>query len=256
MLRQIAQVYFVLPDEVDGGAGIVSKESDRLLRNPDIGHVGRFTDYQRDVRALIGHAEAQALPKPWFLIGHSMGGAIGLRALIETGAFKAACFSAPMWGIVIAPNLKHLAAVLPGLARSVGLGGKQAPTTSPANYFLEAPFEGNFLTTDPEMWDYMKRQAAANPRFRLGGPSLIWLAEALTETRTLHQMAKPDIPAEAHMGALEKIVDAAAVERLCADWPSCEFVPVAGAEHELLMERPHVRAGFLEAADRLFQSAV
>lgn len=229
--------------------------SDRLLRNPDIGHVRRFTDYQKDVDALLGFARARGLPRPWFVIGHSMGGAIGLRALMERAPFAAAAFSAPMWGIVIAPNLRHVARTLPFAARRLGFGGRQAPTTNGADYFLTAPFEGNFLTTDREMWDYMKAQATAIPRFRLGGPSLTWLAEALIETRALHVLPKPDVPCHASVGTLEKIVDSDAIARLAADWSSCSFALVEGAEHELLMERPEVRTSFLDRAMETFARA-
>ncbi len=228
--------------------------SDRLLGNPDIGHVGRFTDYQNDARAVVELAHLHQLPQPWFLIAHSMGGAIGLRSLIEGLPFRAAAFSAPMWGILIAPNLRHVARTLPVVARAVGFGGRQAPTTNGPDFFLTTPFEGNFLTTDREMWEHMKRQAAAHPRFRLGGPSLTWLAEALAEMRALHRLPKPDVPAHASVGSLEKIVDAAAVERLADAWASCGFAFHADAEHELLMERAEVRKAFLANALDMFES--
>ena len=229
--------------------------SDRLLKNPDIGHVARFLDYQEDVAAVVALAEAERLPKPWYLIAHSMGGAIGLRAVIDGAPFAAAAFSAPMWGVLIAPKLRHLARTLPHIARRVGLGGRQTPTTNGADYFLTAPFEGNLLTTDPDMWDYMKRQSAANPRFRLGGPSLIWLGEALTETRALQRAPKPAIPAHASVGDLEKIVDPDTVERVAGGWASCTLTEVPGAEHEILMEVPEIRESFLDRAEDTFARA-
>ena len=226
--------------------------SDRLLKNPDIGHVSRFTDYQLDLRACLELAGRRGLPKPWFMLAHSMGGAIGLRALIEDAPFCAAAFSAPMWGIVIAPRLRHLAATIPNIARSIGMGGRQAPTTGSANYFLETPFAGNFLTTDPDNWAYMTRQAAFHPRFRLGGPSLTWLAEALAETRALHVLPRPDTPAHVSVGTLEAIVDADAIERLTGTWDNADFVLVPDAQHEILMEIPPIRKAFLDRTDALF----
>ncbi|MEM0948240.1 MAG: alpha/beta hydrolase [Pseudomonadota bacterium] len=226
--------------------------SDRLLTNPDIGHVQRFTDYQFDVQACLALADAQGLPKPWFLLAHSMGGAIGLRALTNRAPFAAAGFSAPMWGIVIAPSLKHVAATVPRIARSMGLGGRQTPTTSPASYFLHAPFEGNFLTTDETYWAYMTRQAAFHPRFRLGGPSLTWLAEALSETYALQTLSPPSVRTIIGVGTEEKIVDVTAMKRVAARWATAELVVYQGAEHELLMERPDVRTAFLDRMETLF----
>ena len=226
--------------------------SQRLLKNPDIGHVGRFLDYQLDVAAVLALAAAEDLPRPWYMIAHSMGGAIGLRSLIDGAPFSAAAFSAPMWGVLIAPKLRHLARTLPHIARRVGLGGRQTPTTNRADFFQTAPFEGNLLTTDREMWDYMKRQTAAVPRFRLGGPSLIWLGEALTETLALQRAEKPAVPAHVSVGDLEKIVDPDVVLRVARGWAGCTVTEVPGAEHELLVEAPEIRAGFLDRAEEAF----
>ena len=57
--------------------------SARLLANAEIGHVVAFADYQGDVAALVGAADALGLPGPRHLLAHSMGGAIGLRALMD-----------------------------------------------------------------------------------------------------------------------------------------------------------------------------
>lgn len=229
--------------------------ADRLLRDPTIGHVRRFSDYQHDVRAVFAFAEAEHLPKPWFLLGHSMGGCIGLRTLVDGSPFAAAGFSAPMWGVRIAPKLETAAHVLPIVATRMGLGGRRTPTTGRPSYLVEAPFEGNLLTTDPGMWDYMVAQARAENRFRLGGPSLMWLGEALAETRALLRAPRPGVPAHASVGTLEKIVIAETVATMMADWPDGSFDWVEGAEHELLMERPEVRQSFLDRVFATFESA-
>ena len=60
-----------------------------------------FADYQRDLDAVLALARADGLPEPLMLMGHSMGGCIGLRALYRDLGFRAAAFSAPMWGILM-----------------------------------------------------------------------------------------------------------------------------------------------------------
>ena len=77
----------------------------------------------------------------------------------------------------------------------MGLGHAYAPGTGADNYVATAPFEGNLLTTDPGMWQYMKDQLLAHPELLLGGPSLRWLHEALRECRELQSMASPESPA-------------------------------------------------------------
>ncbi len=229
--------------------------ADRLLNDPYIGHVRRFSDYQLDVAALIDFARAEGLPKPWVLLAHSMGGCIGLRTLIEGGPFAAAAFSAPMWGIRVGPEMETLSKFVPVVAAWLGFGSRRTPTTGAPSYLLDTPFEDNLLTTDPEMWAYMVAQNRAVERFRLGGPSLNWLAEALAECRRLSRAPRPDLPAHASVGAQERIVLDGVVESMMKGWSRGSFTRIPGAEHELLMEKPATRAGFLDRAFATFAQA-
>ena len=226
--------------------------ADRLAPDPLLGHVGAFGDYQKDVAALLRHLRDAGLPRPWFLVAHSMGGAIGLRALIEGLEVRAAVFSAPMWGIAFAPGLKPFARVLSGAARYAGRGQTYAPTTGPISYLAVAPFGGNLLTTDPEMYGWMQKQLVAEPRFALGGPSLQWLDSALRECRMLAGRASPRLPVLTVMGSAEKIVDIPAIHDRMRRWPGGRLVIVPGAEHEVMMETPRIRAAFFDAAAGLF----
>ena len=79
--------------------------SDSLADDPMIGHAKRFSDYQKDVAAMIQTAKELALPKPWYLIGHSMGACIGLRAVIDGLPVAACAFTSPMGSVAqIAPR--------------------------------------------------------------------------------------------------------------------------------------------------------
>ncbi|MEL6645365.1 MAG: alpha/beta hydrolase [Pseudomonadota bacterium] len=219
--------------------------SDRLLDDVNTGHVRRFRDYQRDVAAAIAMAEAHGFPKPWHMLAHSMGGCIGLRTLTGTHPFQSAAFSAPMWGILIAPALQAVSRVVPRMASLLGAGHRYAPTTDGGSYLLKNGFDDNMLTTDRDHWDYMVRHVKKQPGFRLGGPSLTWLAEALSETRRLQAARCPDVPVRIGIAAREKIVDNAAAEAMAKGWANAALTVYDGAEHELLMERPQVRDRFL-----------
>ena len=70
--------------------------SDRLTPNPLLGHIETFSDYLKDFDAIIEWAQNFDLPKPWFVLGHSMGGAILLRKLHENKHFNAVAFSKPL----------------------------------------------------------------------------------------------------------------------------------------------------------------
>ncbi len=229
--------------------------ADRALSDRTVGHVDRFADYQHDVRAAVEAARTLGLPRPWHLIAHSMGGTIGLRSVIDGMDVASAVFSAPMWGIIIAPWMRPLVRAFTGASRPIGLGHRLAPGTQAETYVLAAPFDGNTLTRDADMYEYMRRQLIACPDLALAGPSLAWVHEALKETRALQRSALPDLPVACALGSNERIVEAAAIHATVARWPSAEIEIFEGAEHEILMEGPAVRARFLDLAERTFARA-
>ncbi|MEO1139213.1 MAG: alpha/beta hydrolase [Pseudomonadota bacterium] len=219
------------------GQGLADRLSDDVMS----GHINHFPDYQNDVAAMVEAAERLDLPKPWFVLGHSMGGCIALRAVMEGLPVAAASFSAPMWGIRISTALRPVAWSLSWGSRGVGLDHIYAPGTTPNSYVLSEPFESNRLTTDPEMYDYMIGQVQAHPELTIGGPSLRWLYESLVETRRLMRRPSPDLPCLTLLGTEEDIVDASRIHERMARWPEGTLELVEGAQHEVLMEAAEIR---------------
>jgi len=220
-----------------------------------VGHVDDFTDYQHDVRAMLGHARALGLPRPFHLLAHSMGGCIGLRAVIEGLDVRSAAFSAPMWGLQMSAALRPLAWAVSSLARRLRLSHRYAPGQAAEPYVLGAAFELNTLTSDRAMFDYMQAQLRAHPDLALGGPSLHWLNEALVEMRTLSQAASPGLPCIAFLGSEEAIVDPGRIEARMTRWPDGRLVMIEGGRHEVLMERPDHRTAIFDALDVHFAAA-
>jgi lysophospholipase len=223
--------------------------ADRLLPDRLMGHVDRFPDYQHDIREALFLAGEKSLPKPYFMIAHSMGGAIGLRTIMGLHPFRAALFSAPMWRINIAKHLRPVAWALNPLARATGLGNRYAPTTGPAPYTTSEPFDDNMLTRDKDMWAYMGRQITAQPDLALGGPSMHWLAEAMVELRHLRLARRPNLPVITALGSNERIVEPERIHEIMGTWVTGTLDLYDGAEHEIMMETlPHRRRFFDSAA--------
>ncbi|MBU2980812.1 alpha/beta hydrolase [Lentibacter algarum] len=216
--------------------------ADRLTDDRMLGYVGKFADYQLDVKAVLAAAKELGAPEPYHLLAHSMGGCIGLRALHDGLPVASAVFSAPMWGIKLAPAMRPVATVLAAVTSRLGIGARLAPGTSATTYVLDAPFEGNSLTTDPEMWDYMKRQAQEQPKLTLAGPSLHWLHEALVECKALAALPAPTTRTLTFLGTNERIVDAPSVHVKMSGWSNGTLQMVEGAEHEVLMETSENRS--------------
>ncbi len=229
--------------------------SDRLTGDANKGHVGRFSDYQEDVAAMINAAEDLQLPKPWFLLGHSMGGCIGLRSLIHGLPVTACAFTAPMWQIHL-PAAERLVALPASWAvQAVGKGETYALGCVGETYVLRVTFEENTLTHDQDMYSYWSTLAHELPDRLTGGPTFGWLYQALRETRSLSKMPSPDIPCLVYCGAQEEIVEPSAIEDRMRRWSRGRYELLPNAKHEILVEQPDVRNAVIASICEHFMSA-
>lgn len=215
--------------------------TERGGRDRMVGHVDDFADYQRDADAMLAALGTLGLPRPWHLLAHSMGGLIGLRALLRGLPFERAVFSAPMWGLPLVPHKRVVATLLSRLATRLGRGGGAVPASGKVADPAGAPFEGNLLTRDREAFEWMRAILVAHPDLALGTPSMSWLNAALDEMAAVRALASPSTPALILVGTDEGIVDRAAIDDRLARWPGARLEPVEGARHEVLMEDRAVR---------------
>ncbi len=226
--------------------------SDRLVPNRKLGHVDAFLDYQRDVQAMLARVREMDLPGPHFLCAHSMGGTIALRALQSGLDVQRAVFSAPMWGLTIDPVWRPLVQAIAASGKTVGLGVEFAPGTGPENYLQSALFEGNVLTSDEPTWNQLAAIVTAHPGLTIGGPSIQWLYEALTETRALAAMPPPAQDALCLVGSEEQVVNKRDVFDYMGKWQHGQLNIITGAQHEILMETPAIRKRALDMIDLFF----
>lgn len=228
--------------------------SDRFTENRLIGHVENYSDYQLDVASMVDAAAALDCPGPFYLVAHSMGGSIGLRALHNGLDVRAVSFTGPMWGIAMSPFLRAISAPVAMLLKAFGQGKNFAPTTRRDSYVLGEPFQNNELTTDPDMYAFLQNQVTEYPDLTLAGPSVNWLDEALRECAALTDLGAADIPTLVYMGALERIVDPDPVRQIMGNWPNGDLHMVPNAEHEIIMETPAIRRNYFDEMDQLFTS--
>jgi lysophospholipase len=181
------------------------------------------------------------LPKPYAMIGHSMGGGIGLRSLLNGLPVEKAMFSAPMWGILVTPAAKRIVGNwIAIVAPLIGQGERFVPTGTEDNYVETQPFAGNLLTNDAADYAIMQSHLRQHPEMSLGAPSLRWYNRALRECAEINRHAPAPHDCLCFLGGAEAIVDPAAVISVMAKWPNGKLVQIPAAQHEVLMEEPHV----------------
>ena len=226
--------------------------ADRMLEDRAIGHVNDFADFQLDVAALVDYANDVGMPKPYYLVGHSMGGCIGLRALNEGLDVKAAAFSAPMWGVGLASHVRTAAWTVSTISKVFGFSSRLAPGQSTKNYLLRTTLAENGLTNDAAMFGYLKNQITTYPDLGLAGPSLHWLNESFLEMRRLAASKSPDVPCITYLGSDEEIVHKGRIRDRMARWPNGTLVEIPTGRHEMMMDAPAMRNQLYDGMVELF----
>ena len=225
--------------------------SQRLLADRLRGHADGFDDFAADYAALLETFQDR-LPKPWIMVGHSMGGCLNLLTLARgEDRFAAAVFCAPMLKLNLSRANRVASGPLSRLFHSFGRGGDyvmgQADSPWPT-------FENNRLTHDPDRYARMFELVRQHPDLALGGPTWGWLDSAIrcmTWLRTSPAVAKVGIPATILSAQADLIVDNAAQAATAARLPHGKFVTVDGAFHEILQETDDRRAVFWREFDAL-----
>ena len=224
--------------------------SDRTVSNIRKGHVRRFDDYLLDLDAVFAEVMAR-LPKPWFVLAHSMGAALCLEAARQNRLPVSRLVAlAPMVGLsmVKRPGLaRSAAAVLDGLLLGSGFvpGGSEASIAT-------KPFARNRLTSDPDRYARNATLSAARPHLAVGDPTVRWVHEAF---RFMEHLGAPATPLDVRVPTLviaagaDPVVDTSSVERFAARLKTGLALVLPGSRHEILHENNDIRAAFWAAFD-------
>jgi lysophospholipase len=229
------------------GQGLSGREVENSLK----GHFVTFDDPVNDLSTALKLCAAK-LPRPHIGLAHSMGGAILLRAL-QTRRIEldAAAFSAPMWGI---QGLSNTAKKYARFMVSLGAGGQFAPSVE--KKWKRENFKKNPVTNDRERHARCQGLITEEPRLALAGPTIGWVAAAADATEAFLQqnsLAHIRIPILVATAGEEQLVDNASHSVVAEQLPSATHITVAGAKHEILMERDDRRAEFWAAFDQLVE---
>ncbi|NPA25260.1 MAG: alpha/beta fold hydrolase [Deltaproteobacteria bacterium] len=214
--------------------------SGRLLADPEKGHVESYDDYVADLDHLLTRI-VKADPAGCLLLAHSMGGTIALlHQLRHPGLVAGLALSSPMlgfptdpWPACLVPPMLTLLDLL-GFGRSYIIGGGP---------FRPEPYASdNVLTSDREHYEANQRLMRDHPRIRLGAPTNNWVRQSLAAIAEIRAGAgRIGIPLLLLQAGNDRVVDNRAQKDFCRRCPGCRLVPMAGSQHEILMEKPAIR---------------
>lgn len=231
--------------------------SQRMTGDPLRGYIDNFGTYVADFAELAAGPFA-ALPKPWIFLAHSMGGNIAALILQRLpGLFTAAALTAPMFGVLTGTTPMPIARLIAASAH-LGLGTRYVPSGT-SKSLIEETFEENAVTHDARRYARAKAITEAEPRLALASPTIGWVKAALA---ACNEIAAPggldrvQIPLLLVLAAEELLIDNARTRSIAPRLRSARLIEIAGARHEILMEKDAVRAQFWNEFDAFAAKAL
>jgi lysophospholipase len=225
--------------------------SDRALSDRLKGYVRNFSQYATDLDAFMEQVVLPDCPPPYFALGHSMGGAVAIKACHDGSRwFERIVLSAPMIALR-ASRLTPFAGPLARIMRMIGRGSGYIPTNH-GEATGSDDFIGNVLTSDPVRFARNTAVLEEAPELGLGAPTIAWADAAI---RQMKQFAEPGYAATIRQPILmvaagnDDVVSTPAIENFGIKLLAGRHLILAGSRHEILQEQDHYRGQFWAAFD-------
>lgn len=218
--------------------------SGRLGNDKVTGHIDDFSTWIDDL-AHLWEAWTAETPGPHVLSGHSMGGHLVMRALVEKRVDPAAAFlSAPMLGMNGPPLPLSILHGVAGMMTKVGDPMRQAWKWSEKPG--EMPVDRiNLLTHDPDRYEDELWWREHRPELVMGPASWGWVERAYASWKLLEEpgaLEQVDVPVLILSTSSDKLVSHAANVRGAERLPKGELTEFGNeAHHEIFREVDAVR---------------
>jgi lysophospholipase len=257
------------------GQGLSSRQVDG--RNAQHGHIDSFETYVSDAEQFLERVVKPKTVKgrPKILLGHSMGGQIALRYMLKhKDDFGMVVLSSPLVRLPGGKTSEAIQNIKPTLDEIFPFIGNNCVLTKSGSW--QGSFRGSSCSalgdlTSAQLRDSkvtqgythdkknlaaseclveLSRRGGRNPGLAVACPTGGWLVAADNSTTEVFEesemLTKPVLIVAAKDDAA---VDPEAQRQLCQALERCSLVQVPYAGHELLIEKPEIRAAFLGCFD-------
>ncbi|MGB1077207.1 MAG: alpha/beta fold hydrolase, partial [Bdellovibrionales bacterium] len=231
--------------------------SDRYLANPHKRHIGT---YQDDVDDYFNLMDNHIIPRarehygkdlPRFMLGHSMGGHIGLHSLLRRpDIVKGAFFSAPLTRVRAIARFPNIVAI--PLLKTLNTYYHRQYIPGGKNWAPRTPYGKTIYTHDPVRDEVFDLWCQDNPALKIGAPTIGWVHETSLSCKALKSAdtSKLKLPLHAVLGGKDLLVDNRSTINFLEKIPSASFTKEKNAYHELMMETDDIRNRFFDAFDQ------
>jgi lysophospholipase len=233
-------------------------KSDRGINHAYKGYVRKFRYYSDDLNTLATLIKNENKNSKLYLIGHSMGGAVGVEYLERfESVFTKAAFTSPMLQIYFSGESSESSALKdtalacfipfrPYCTSYVPGGGN--PNRNPE-------FEGNDVTSSKTRFEFKKELFKLYPKAMVGSATIRWVRESIFAGRSMRatkNMNKISTPFLMFVAQKDTVVDNTGLLSACSKTIKCESTIIQDALHNLFMERDELRTPIINKIDRFF----
>ena len=226
--------------------------SARLLPDRLKCHARSTDEFLDDYQRLLDTFEERA-PKPWIMLGHSMGAALNLATLVKgeiriAGAF----FTNPMLRVKTGRHSLWSVNFQTNWQVNHGRGTDYVPELF--NDPFEDSFEEDALTHDAARYEVWHEQLFACPHLAVGSPTWGWLAFALKLGEGLLKekaLKKVKTPVTLLCSGDDNIVNKQPTKQFARKLGKGQYVEIVGAEHEIHIEADDYRVQAMNELDTL-----
>ena len=219
-----------------GQGGSRGREEERLRAS--------FDPFVEDLAALLAEW-LRATPGPHVALGHSMGGHLLLRTIIDRKpALDAAILTAPMLNVNSAPIPARIAPDIADTMYWLGFG-KVPMWKAPPAMMVPGGRRNRNLTHSRERYEDELFWWGARPDFNTGPPSFGWMRAAFRSravTFTPEKLAQVQLPILIIGAEKDRLVSADAIREAAASLPHAELEMMPDAAHEILRDSDEIRA--------------
>ncbi len=217
--------------------------SDRLLPDPEKGHIDEFRFYMEDMQTIIRQVENQYDYEQQFIVAHSMGALISSYYLAHYDHhITKAVFCSPFFGVPLKrPILDKI------IISFMLLFGQGSRYVFGKEGFHPANLLDNGLSFCKTRMKWHNRINRNHPDIHLGGPTFRWVHLNINAIAKLpHILPKIETPILVLHPEKDPIVDNKNLENLTALLRNGEKQMISRTKHELLFERDEKRTAILQ----------
>lgn len=256
----VEKYYEVVRDLLARGFCVVAHDwrgqglSARLLPDRLKCHARSTEEFLDDFQRLLDTFEDRA-PKPWIMLGHSMGAALNLMTLVKgEPRIAGALFTNPMLRMKTGKHSLWAVNFQTNWQVNHGRGTDYVPEIFDDPF--EHTFENDALTHDAERYKIWHEQLFACPHLAVGSPTWGWLSFALKIGETLLRdkgkvLKRVKTPVTIVVSGDDHLINKQFSKPFARKLHKGICVEIPGAEHELLIESDEYRNATLAEFDSL-----